>query len=216
MNKELLVEYVKKAIRQKLKEQEAIAANREKSIYLIYKFPGLKDVLVNILSPAFPRFIQEVRILSPKPTTFQLTLTNGMTFIIYYANKNKFIVKVSGKKYQMDSLGDIERASQAITDLLELSYNEETLTGEKSKGMDGGAGGGATGGPSFGGGGGGSMPGGGGASPDTGERNPEDLKAALDGAEHIDNTADKSGGDTQSDTGDSGEEPEEPEKNPKV
>jgi hypothetical protein len=156
LKKELLIEYIKKAVREKMEQEKRVQANMSKSVYLIYKFPGLKDVFVNIMSPAFPRFIKEVQIVAPKPTTFKIKLINNQEIYVYYANKGKFFVKVAGKKYSMDDLGAIERCSSAITSQLELNYNAEEVSAEKAtdqakaadlKASLSGGGGGGFGGP---------------------------------------------------------------------
>ncbi len=66
--------------------------------------------------------LQQDIFVSPKPTTFKVTLINSQDFNIKYLGKNKFSVKIAGKQYHPDNLGESERASQAISDLLELNY----------------------------------------------------------------------------------------------
>ena len=123
MNKQLLLEkYIKVAVRKALKEQEAAQKQAEKSMYLVYRFPGLKKVMHDLMSPAFGRYVTGINIVAPKPTTFNVSLINGQDFTIYYLGKGKFMAKVAGKKYYPYNLGELERANQAIADLLELNY----------------------------------------------------------------------------------------------
>lgn len=123
MNKTLLLEkYVKVAVRKALQEAEEQQRKAEKAMYLVYRFPGLKKVMEDLMSPAFGRYVNGINIVSPKPTTFKVTLINNQDFNIKYLGKGKFSVKVAGKQYHPDSLGESERASQAISDLLELNY----------------------------------------------------------------------------------------------
>ena len=123
MNKQLLLEkYIKVAVRKALKEQEAAQKQAEKSMYLVYRFPGLKKVMHDLMSPAFGRYVTGINIVAPKPTTFNVGLINGQDFTIYYLGKGKFMAKVAGKKYYPANLGELERGSQAIADLLELNY----------------------------------------------------------------------------------------------
>ena len=123
MNKQLLLEkYIKVAVRKALQEQEEIQQRAEKSLYLIYRFPGLKKTIEGLMSPAFSRFITDVDVISPKPTTFQVKLINNQEFTVKYLGSSNFSVKVSGKKYNPVNVGEQERASQAISDLLELNY----------------------------------------------------------------------------------------------
>jgi len=123
MIKELLLEkYIKKAIRKSLREAEEQAKQAEKAMYLIYRFPGLKKLMEDLMSPAYGRFISNIDLVAPKPTTFVVKLINGEDFNISYIGKDNFIVKISGKRYDPINIGDLERASRSISDLLELNY----------------------------------------------------------------------------------------------
>jgi hypothetical protein len=122
MSRLLLEKYIKVAVKKALKEQEIAQKKSEKSMYLIYRFPGLKKVLENLMSPSFGRYIANIDIVAPKPTTFKIELINSQIFYIYYLSKEEFMAKISGKKYYTDNLGDLDRASDAITALLELNY----------------------------------------------------------------------------------------------
>jgi hypothetical protein len=122
MNKLLLEKYISVAVQKALKEQEVAQQKSEKSMYLIYRFPGLKQKLEDLMSPVFGRFISNVNIIAPKPTTFKIELVNSQMFYAYYLGKGEYMFKISGKKYYAENLGDLERASGAITALLELNY----------------------------------------------------------------------------------------------
>jgi hypothetical protein len=131
MNKKLLLEkYIKVAVRKALQEEEVKQKKATKAMYLIYRFPGLKKVVEDLMSPSFGRFIQDISLVAPKPTTFNIKLINDQEFYIVYDGKKNWTSKVSGKRYNMQELGEIERASQGIADLLELSY----ALGEKAEG----------------------------------------------------------------------------------
>jgi hypothetical protein len=141
MNKKLLLEkYIKVAVRKALQEEEAKQQKATKAMYLIYRFPGLKKVVEDLMSPSFGRFIQDVTLTAPKPTTFNIKLINDQEFYVVYDGKKNWTSRVSGKRYNMQELGEIERASQGIADLLELSYalTEKTESGEAPK-VDAGA-----------------------------------------------------------------------------
>jgi len=123
MDKNLLLEkYIKVAVRKELKEQEEKQRKAEKAMYLVYRFPGLKKVIEELMSPAFGSYVSGISVIAPKPTTFKIDLINGQDFSIKYLGKGNFNVKVSGKKYNPINLGEAERASQSIADLLELNY----------------------------------------------------------------------------------------------
>lgn len=122
-NKQLLLEkYIKVAVKKALKEQEAHQQRAEKAMYLIYRFPGLKKIVETLMSPSFGRFVNGIDIIAPKPTTFKVDLINGQDFSIIYLGNNNYSVKISGKKYYDKNIGEMERASLAIANLLELNY----------------------------------------------------------------------------------------------
>jgi hypothetical protein len=91
-------------------------------MYLVYRFPGLKKTMIDLMSPSFGRFIQDVSLVAPKPTTFNIKLINDQEFYVIYDGRKNWTSKISGKRYNMQELSEIERASQSIADLLELSY----------------------------------------------------------------------------------------------
>lgn len=123
MNKQILLEkYIKVAVRKALKEEEAKQQRATKAMYLVYRFPGLKKVVEELMSPSFGRFIQDVTLTAPKPTTFNIKLINDQEFYVIYDGRKNWTSKISGKRYNMQELSEIERGSQAIADLLELSY----------------------------------------------------------------------------------------------
>ena len=123
MNKQLLLEkYIKVAVRKALKEEEAKQQKATKAMYLVYRFPGLKKMMIDLMSPSFGRFIQDVSLVAPKPTTFNIKLINDQEFYVIYDGRKNWTSKISGKRYNMQELSEIERASQSIADLLELSY----------------------------------------------------------------------------------------------
>ena len=123
MSKLLLLEkYIKVAVKKALKEQEEQQRKAEKAMYMVYRFPGLKKVMEDLMSPAFGRYVNGINIVAPKPTTFKVDLINGQDFSIKYIGRGNFNVKVSGRKYDPINVGELERASQGIADLLELNY----------------------------------------------------------------------------------------------
>jgi len=139
MNKELLLEkYIKVAVKKALKEQEEQQRKAEKAMYMVYRFPGLKKLMEDLMSPAFGRYVNGINIVAPKPTTFKVDLVNGQDFSIKYIGKGNFNVKISGKKYDPLNIGELERASQGIANLLELNYAPKE--GAESGGSNAGGG----------------------------------------------------------------------------
>jgi len=123
MNKKLLLEkYIKVAVRKALAEQEAKEKRAVKSMYLVHRFPNLKKIMEDLMSPSFGRFITDVQIVAPKPTTFSVKLINEQEFTIVYDGRKNYTAKVAGKRYNVQQLSELERAQQGIADLLELNY----------------------------------------------------------------------------------------------
>ena len=142
MNKKLLLEkYIRVAIKKAIKEAEEQQKKAEKAMYLVYRFPGLKKVMEDLMSPSFGRFVTNMKLVAPKPTTFSAKLINEQDFNIIYNGKGKYTVKVAGKKYNVQDLSELERAQQSIADLLELSYaiDEKSLSGGSAPKPDAGA-----------------------------------------------------------------------------
>ena len=126
MSKKLLLEkYIKVAVRKALQEVEEQQKKTEKALYLVYRFPGLKKLMEDLMSPSFGRYLSHIEIVAPKPTTFIVKLINSQEFNIIYIGKDNFTAKISGKKYNPNNLGELERASQSIADLLQLNYAPE-------------------------------------------------------------------------------------------
>ena len=142
MDKKIILEkYIKVAVRKALQEEEARQQKATKAMYLVYRFPGLKKIMEDLMSPSFGRFITDVVVVAPKPTTFSTKLINEQDFGIIYNGKGKYTVKVAGKKYNVQNLGELERAQQAIADLLELNYaiDEKVAGGAEAPATDSGA-----------------------------------------------------------------------------
>jgi hypothetical protein len=134
MNKKLLVEkYIKVAVRKALAEQEAKEKRAVKSMYLVHRFPNLKKVMEDLMSPSFGRFITDVQVVAPKPTTFNIKLINEQEFTIVYDGRKNYTAKVAGKRYNIQQLSELERAQQGIADLLELNYALGEKEGEAPK-----------------------------------------------------------------------------------
>jgi len=90
MDKKIILEkYIKVAVRKALQEEEARQQKATKAMYLVYRFPGLKKIMEDLMSPSFGRFITDVTVVAPKPTTFSAKLINEQDFGIIYNGKGK-------------------------------------------------------------------------------------------------------------------------------
>lgn len=133
----LLKEYIKHSIRtilleeKKKKDKKEQVKNLARIGLISVKFPKMKEVLVELMSPAFAYYIKNITVIAPKPTTFRIVLNNDLDFELTYL-KRAFVAKISGKKYYLLNLGDSERAQQKIANLLSLSPQPKEVQKEQS------------------------------------------------------------------------------------
>lgn len=100
--------------------EEIHQPNMGRILQFVHKVPQLKSVLISLLSPQYVHFIKDIELKSPRPTTFQVALDNDFSFLLTYIGKDTFQAKISGREYNLDVAGEIDRASKAITNLLVL------------------------------------------------------------------------------------------------
>ncbi len=91
------------------------------------KFPELKKVLVDLLTPEYDSFLASIDWVAPRPTTFRINLKNDQNFYLIYG-KRSWIAQVEGKKYYLLNLPEEERAAQSIANILRYGVKggEET------------------------------------------------------------------------------------------
>ena len=92
------------------------------------KFPELKNIIIDLLSPEFDNFISAIDWVAPKPTTFRINLKNGYGFYLIYG-KRSWIAQIEGKKYYLQNLPEQERATEAISRILRYGAKEEPIDG---------------------------------------------------------------------------------------
>ena len=81
------------------------------------KFPELKQVLVDLMTPEFSNFLASIDWVAPRPTTFRINLKNDQEFYLLYG-KRSWIAQIEGKKYYLLNLPEEERAAEAISRIL--------------------------------------------------------------------------------------------------
>ena len=91
------------------------------------KFPELKAIIVDLLTPDFDAFLSSIDWVAPKPTTFRINLKNNQEFYLIFSRRS-WIAQVEGKKYYLLNLPEEERATLAIARI--LRYGSETEGGE--------------------------------------------------------------------------------------
>ena len=99
------------------------------------KFPELKKVLVDLLTPEYDSFLASIDWVAPRPTTFRINLKNDQNFYLIYG-KRSWIAQVEGKKYYLLNLPEEERAAQSIANILRYGVKgEEGAEGEADLGI---------------------------------------------------------------------------------
>ena len=88
------------------------------------KFPELKAVIVDLLSPDFDYFLASIDWVAPRPTTFHINLKNGQDFYLIYTPKS-WIAQVEGKKYYLLNLNEEESACESISRILRYGSKTE-------------------------------------------------------------------------------------------
>jgi hypothetical protein len=90
------------------------------------KFPELKKVLVDLLTPDFDFFLASIDWVAPRPTTFRINLKNSTNFYLIYTPKS-WIAQIEGKKYYLLNLNEEESACESIARLLRSSSPKEEI-----------------------------------------------------------------------------------------
>ena len=99
------------------------------------KFPELKKVLVDLLTPDFDFFLASIDWVAPKPTTFRINLLNGQSFYLIYTTRS-WIAEVEGKKYYLLNLNEQERATEKIARILRYGAQDENTEAADVEGSE--------------------------------------------------------------------------------
>jgi hypothetical protein len=127
MNSEELIKKIKTILLRNYATSAELKQTEDDEMFLTDRFPQLKKVLIELLTPQFNEFVKDIEWVAPKPTTFRVILNNNANFYLIYTKKS-WIVKVEGKKYYILNLPEQERAVESISKL--LMYNFGTVEKE--------------------------------------------------------------------------------------
>jgi hypothetical protein len=78
-----------------------------------------------LMTPAYKDYITGINITAPKPTTFKIVLHNGQFFTLTFLGK-AYEATVAGKRFYLQTVGERERATNAVARLLQLGNPIET------------------------------------------------------------------------------------------
>lgn len=84
---------------------------------MLEKFPKLQETLITLMSEEFTAFVENIDWVAPRPTTFKVTLKNFNTFHLIWSG-SEFSARIAGTNYNLESLGEEQRAIKAIQELL--------------------------------------------------------------------------------------------------
>ena len=98
------------------------------------KFPELKAVIVDLLTPEYDNFVASIDWVAPRPSTFRINLKNDQIFYLIYG-KRSFIAQIEGKKYYLLNLPEEQHAAEAIARILRFGVKPEE--GEEGGDMEG-------------------------------------------------------------------------------
>lgn len=87
--------------------------------FILQKYPSLNKTLVDLMTEDFRDYISGIYVMAPKPTIFKIVLHNNRVFYLTFMGKT-YEAKVSGKKYYLAKLSELELATLSIADLLTL------------------------------------------------------------------------------------------------
>ncbi len=96
------------------------------------KFPELKAIIVDLLTPEYDNFVASIDWVAPRPSTFRINLKNDQLFYLIYG-KRSWIAQVEGKKYYLLNLPEEQHAAEAIARILRYGVKPE----EGEEGMEG-------------------------------------------------------------------------------
>jgi hypothetical protein len=131
-SREDLEGYIRGRVRQMMGKQSEQAYQGDPNSpmnVMLANFPELRQTLEKLLTMQYRIFVNDIQWVAPKPTTFKIILPNGQFFNMIW-NTEDFIIKILGKRYDMLVLSERERATKALSNLLQYSPINANLSPE--------------------------------------------------------------------------------------
>ena len=113
ISKKEIRELLEEAFYEVLSEQELKTASQE----ILGKFPTLKRQLVALFTKEYEEFVDEVKWIAPKPSTFQVVLQNGEKFFLKW-NGAGFEAQIAGKRYALNYVSEFQQALDKLNEIL--------------------------------------------------------------------------------------------------
>lgn len=145
MKRSQLRDIIVEAYIEALRETPETPALRTSTQEILGKFPAVKKALVRLMTHEFDEFVEDVKWVAPKPSTFTVVLKNGQTMNLKWMGKD-FDANIEGKNYYIGTVSTYQQALDALNRVLingPISKGEEP--GQEVFGAEepGAAGGGA-------------------------------------------------------------------------
>jgi len=131
MKRSQLKDLILEAYVELLQEAE-VPALKTSTQEILGKFPTVKRSLISLFTKEYDEFVEDVKWVAPKPSTFQVVLKNGQSFSLKWMGKG-FQAQVEGKLYYLNNIADYEQALDKINDILK---NGPITSGEEPGGED--------------------------------------------------------------------------------
>jgi hypothetical protein len=130
MKRSQLRDIIVEAYVEVLRETPEVPALRTSTQEILGKFPTVKKALVKLMTSEFDEFVEDVKWVAPKPSTFTVVLKNGQTFNLKWMGKD-FDANIEGKNYYLGTVSSYQQALDAANRIL--------VNGPISKGEEPGA-----------------------------------------------------------------------------
>ena len=145
MKRSQLRDIIVEAYVEALREAPEVPALKTSTQEILGKFPAVKKALVRLMTREFDEFVEDVKWVAPKPSTFTVVLKNGQTMNLKWMGKD-FDANIEGKNYYIGTVSTYQQALDALNRVLingPISKGEEP--GQEVFGAEepGAAGGGA-------------------------------------------------------------------------
>ena len=127
MKKAQLRDLIVEAYVEVLRETPEVPALKTSTQEILGKFPTVKKALVKLMTHEFDEFVEDVKWVAPKPSTFTVVLKNGQTFNLKWEGKD-FDANIEGKGYYLGTVTSYQQALDAINRVL---INGPITTGEQ-------------------------------------------------------------------------------------
>jgi hypothetical protein len=100
-----------------LRETPTPPALKTSTQLILGKFPTLQKTLVKMMTNEFDEFLEDVKWVAPRPTTFTVVLKNGQTFNLKWMGKD-FNANIQGKDYYLGSTATFQQGIDALNRIL--------------------------------------------------------------------------------------------------